>query len=67
MLATLAQQTTRPDPGLARGRWEAAPWMFYVVIGVVVASSGLYWAWRAGLLRRKKVAEPAPTSKRSRP
>ncbi len=39
----------RPEPGLARGRWEAPAWVFYAVaIATVIA--GLCWAavaWRA--------------------
>ncbi len=55
----------RPDPGLARGKWEAPAWAFWVALGAVALVSALYVAWRAGALSRaKKKDEPAPTSKR---
>jgi hypothetical protein len=41
----------RPDPGLARGLWEAPSWLFY---GVLVAAvvGGLAWALAALRSRR---------------
>jgi hypothetical protein len=32
----------RPSPGLARGRWEAPPWVFYAVL-VAAVVGGLTW------------------------
>jgi hypothetical protein len=42
----------RPEPGLARGLWEAPSWLFY---GVLVAAvvGGLTWALSALRSRRK--------------
>lgn len=54
----------RPDPGLARGKWEAPAWAFWVALGVVAVLSALYVAWRSGVFSRSKKAESAPTSKR---
>jgi hypothetical protein len=45
--ATSGERVERPDPGLARGRWEAPPYVFYGVAaatligGVTVAIRGL--------------------------
>ena len=72
---------TRPDPGLARGVWEASPVALYAGLGVVLAAATLYAAARAGLLARviararPKPVEPprasvrpgAPPSSRRRP
>lgn len=43
----------RPDPGLARGMWEAPPWLFLVAVLLLAATLGLYVAHRAGKLRWK--------------
>jgi hypothetical protein len=42
----------RPPPGLARGRWEAPPWLFYAVI-VAAVVGGLTWAL-AGIRSRRR-------------
>jgi hypothetical protein len=42
----------RPPPGLARGRWEAPPWVFYALI-VAALVGGLAWVV-AGLRARRK-------------
>ena len=49
---------TRPDPGLARGRWEAPAWFFWVVLVVVVAAAAAYAARRLGLLRPSRPKDP---------
>jgi hypothetical protein len=63
---TATETVTRPDPGVARGKWEAPPWAFWLVLAVVVIGFGLYVAGRMGLLGRlmKKKADEAPVSKR---
>jgi hypothetical protein len=63
---TATETVTRPDPGLARGKWEAPPWAFWVALGLVVLGVGLYVARRMGLLRLKKRApeDSAPVSRR---
>jgi hypothetical protein len=41
----------RPEPGLARGRWEGPAWVFYVIAAAAILG-GLSWAvlaWRARL------------------
>jgi hypothetical protein len=42
----------RPAPGLARGHWEAPPWVFYAVIAAAVLG-GLTWALTALRARRR--------------
>jgi hypothetical protein len=39
------QVVERPEPGLARGRWEAPVWVFWAVIAVT-AAAGIAWAVR---------------------
>jgi hypothetical protein len=43
--------TRRPEPGLARGVWEAPRWSFFVAMAAIVVLAGLYAARRAGLFR----------------
>lgn len=43
---------TRPDPGIARGKWEAPRAAFFVVIGLVVVFAVLLVLKRAGVLQR---------------
>jgi hypothetical protein len=45
------EEVHRPDPGLARGRWESPAWAFWVVLAIAVAG-GL--AWLAVVVRRRK-------------
>jgi len=43
------QVVERPEPGLARGLWEAPVWVFYAIALATIAA-GLVWAlrsWRA--------------------
>ena len=60
------ETVTRPDPGLARGKWEAPAWAFWVALAVVLLGVGLYVARRMGLLRLKKRVpdEAAPVSRK---
>lgn len=54
MFARMVQPTetvTRPEPGLARGQWEAPAWALWVMLGVLVALSGLYLLRHIGVLR----------------
>jgi hypothetical protein len=43
----------RPEAGLARGRWEAPAWMFYLVAAVAVVGSVI---WAALALRGRRSA-----------
>lgn len=63
---TATETVTRPDPGLARGKWEAPTWAFWVALAVLVLGVALYVARRMGLLRLKKRApdEAAPVSRK---
>jgi hypothetical protein len=47
------ETVTRPDPGLARGKWEAPAWAFWVAMALVLAGASLYVLRRAGVLRLK--------------
>ena len=48
---TATESVTRPDPGLARGAWEAPVWLFWVLLALVVLGSAAYALRRAGVLR----------------
>jgi hypothetical protein len=50
-LAAQAQAVVRPEPGLARGVWEAPPWVFVALLAAA-AVAALAWAATA-LLRRR--------------
>jgi hypothetical protein len=45
------ETVTRPDPGLARGKWEAPAWAFWVVLAVAVVGTTLYVLRRMGILK----------------
>lgn len=50
---TATEIVHRPDPGtLARGRWEAPTWAFYVAGAVIVLASLVYLGVRVGLFKR---------------
>lgn len=53
---------TRPDPGIARGVWEAPVWAFWVALGLLVVVSTLYALARAGILRRPGRAPRGPSA-----
>ena len=58
---------TRPDPGLARGKWEAPAWVFWVILALILLGAAAYVARRMGVLRlRKERAAEAPASSRVR-
>ena len=48
---------TRPDPGLARGKWEAPPWAFWAMLGVILVGALAYALRRMGFLTRSKPLE----------
>jgi hypothetical protein len=51
---TATETVTRPDPGLARGKWEAPAWVFWAALAVVVIATTLYVLGRMGILKRRK-------------
>jgi len=56
---TATEIVTRPDPGLARGKWEAPGWAFWAVLGIVLVFAGTYVLRRMGLLARAKPKDSA--------
>ncbi|HTB73758.1 MAG TPA: hypothetical protein VK762_10970 [Polyangiaceae bacterium] len=50
---TPTETVQRPTPGLARGHWEAPPWVFYAVIAAAVLG-GLTWGLTALRARQPK-------------
>ena len=46
------EQVVRPEPGLARGKWEAPAWAFWAALAVALALVGIWVAVRRGMLRR---------------
>jgi hypothetical protein len=47
-----SETVQRPEPGLARGRWEAPAWVFYAV-AVAAVLGGLAWAVSALRMRSR--------------
>ena len=52
------ETVTRPDPGLARGAWEAPAWAFWVALAAVVVVTTLFVLGRRGLLKRRTARGP---------
>lgn len=63
---TATEVVERPDPGLARGKWEAPAWVFWAMLGVVLVGAGVYVLRRMGLLNRapKKTDSNTPPASR---
>ncbi|MDB4945267.1 MAG: hypothetical protein JWP97_4801 [Labilithrix sp.] len=40
--AGATETVVRPDPGLARGRWEAPAWAFWAILAAVVIGMAAY-------------------------
>jgi hypothetical protein len=57
---------TRPDPGLARGKWEASPWMFWAMLGAILVGALTYTLRRMGFLSRAKPKQDSNTPPPSR-
>ena len=56
------ETVTRPDPGLARGKWEAPAWAFWLALALIVVGTAVYVLRRMGMLRlRAKAAQAGPT------
>ncbi len=47
-----AEAVERPDPGLARGRWEAPAWVFYAIAAAAVLA---LIAWVTAVVRTRRV------------
>ena len=54
------ETVTRPDPGLARGKWEAPAWAFWVALAVILVGTTLYVLRRMGILVRKSSSSKTP-------
>jgi hypothetical protein len=53
--ATTGTETVcRPEPGLARGLWEAPAWAFYALALAVFGAASLYAARRLGVLKLRR-------------
>lgn len=66
---TPTEIVTRPDPGLARGTWEAPAWTFWVLLLFIVLGASAYLLHRLGLLRlrkRERAADSALPPSRTR-
>ncbi len=55
---TATETVTRPDPGLARGKWEAPAWAFWAALVVAAAVTALFVLGRMGMLKRRKARGP---------
>jgi hypothetical protein len=51
--AGVSEVVTRPEPGIARGKWEAPAWVF-VAVAAVALLGGLAWGIQALLRARKR-------------
>jgi len=51
---TATEIVHRPDPGLARGKWEAPTWAFYVLGAVAILFALVYLGVKIGLFARSK-------------
>ncbi len=67
---TATEIVRRPEPGLARGKWEAPAWVFWAILALVLVSTTSYVLRRLGLLKLRKGSsapgEP-PSTKMRRP
>jgi hypothetical protein len=45
------ETVTRPDPGLARGKWEAPAWAFWLALALIAIGTTAYVLRRMGMLR----------------
>lgn len=51
---------TRPEPGLARGQWEAPAWLFWALLAAIVLGATGYLLFRMGYLKRNKPEQSTP-------
>ncbi|MBX3227193.1 MAG: hypothetical protein KIT84_35345 [Labilithrix sp.] len=51
---TATELVTRPEAGIARGKWEAPAWAFWAMLGVILVFSGGYVLRRMGFFARAK-------------
>jgi hypothetical protein len=45
------ETVTRPDPGIARGKWEAPAWAFWLALALIAVGTTAYVLRRMGMLR----------------
>ena len=45
------ETVTRPDPGIARGKWEAPAWAFWLALALLAIGTTAYVLRRFGMLR----------------
>lgn len=53
------ETVTRPDPGLARGKWEAPAWAFWLALALIVVGTAAYVLRRMGMLQLRGKADKA--------
>ena len=62
------ETVTRPDPGLARGKWEAPPWALWLALALIVVGTAAYVLRRMGMLRLGSAPDKGgPTGQGKRP
>jgi hypothetical protein len=54
---TATEVVTRPEPGLARGRWEAPAYAFWIALALIFLGSAAYVLWRMGAVRLRRPAK----------
>ena len=53
------ETVTRPDPGLARGKWEAPAWAFWLALVLIAVGTAIYVLRRTGMLQLRAKADKA--------
>jgi len=61
------ETVTRPDPGLARGKWEAPAWAFWLALALVALGTTAYVLRRMGMLRLGSKAKAEQTERGKQP
>ena len=61
------ETVTRPDPGLARGKWEAPAWAFWLALALVALGTTAYVLRRMGMLRLGSKSKAEQTERGKHP